>query len=100
MELSLEEIQHLAELSRIELSPEEAEQFRPQLEGILGYINRLSEVDTANIVIDGIADEQRPLGQDVPQPSSPQTRDALVAALPDRLGDLLRVPGVFDKPKS
>lgn len=100
MALSLEEIRHLADLARIELDEEEQEKFRGQIEAILGYIHRLAEIDTSSIVLDGQADPGRTLAADIPAPVSAGTRAALVQAFPDRLGEFLRVPGVFDRPKS
>lgn len=49
MKLSLEEVDHVAMLARIGLSPAEREQMREQLSSILEHINRLQEVDTEAI---------------------------------------------------
>lgn len=43
------DIKHIAELSRIRLTPEEEEQFSSQLGSILQYIEKLNEVETKNI---------------------------------------------------
>ncbi len=42
-------IKHIAELSRIKLTPEEEKQFSLQLGSILQYIEKLNEVETKNI---------------------------------------------------
>ncbi len=49
MTLSLEEVQHIAELARLQLSPAEEELFRKQLSEILDYAARLQSLDTSEI---------------------------------------------------
>ncbi|MCK9578940.1 MAG: Asp-tRNA(Asn)/Glu-tRNA(Gln) amidotransferase subunit GatC [Methanoregula sp.] len=49
MQLSKQEIQHIADLARLELTDEELEKYGSQLSGILDYIDELKEVDTANV---------------------------------------------------
>jgi len=46
MSLSLEEVEYIAELARLELGENEKESFRQQLSAILDYAARLSELDT------------------------------------------------------
>lgn len=47
--INLNELQHLAKLARIELSPVEENLFLPQIESILEYVDILSTVDTTNV---------------------------------------------------
>ena len=49
MQLTKEEIKHIAELSRLELSEEEIEKYRNQLGSILEYVKILDEVKTDKI---------------------------------------------------
>ncbi len=49
MQLTDKEIQHIASLARIKLSPAEEEKFKQDLGSILDYINKLNEVNTDNI---------------------------------------------------
>lgn len=49
MAITREEIKHIAELSRLELSEEEITKFGGQLDSILKYVSQLNEVDTKNI---------------------------------------------------
>lgn len=46
MELTLEEVRHVAALARLGLSDAELENMRQQLSSILGHINALNELDT------------------------------------------------------
>ncbi len=47
--LSLEEVEHIAQLARLGLTEEEKEMFRDQLSAILEYAERLNELDTTGI---------------------------------------------------
>ena len=49
MELTREEIDHLAQLARLDFSEEEVQQFRGQLASILSYVEMLNEVETAEV---------------------------------------------------
>ncbi len=49
MTLSTEDVQKVAKLARLKLTPEELNQFAQQLGQILGYIEMLNEVDTDNV---------------------------------------------------
>jgi len=49
MKLSKEEIQHIANLARLELSDEEIVVYGEQLSNILNYIGQLQEVDTTGV---------------------------------------------------
>jgi len=49
MAITKEEIIHIAQLSRLQLSPEEIEEFRVQLSSILDYVGQLENVKTKNI---------------------------------------------------
>lgn len=49
MILSLEEVEHIAELAKLSLTDEEKARFREQLSAILDYAARLQELDTDDI---------------------------------------------------
>lgn len=49
MALTIEEVKHIADLARLELSEEELSRYSQQLSAILDYAARLKEVDTGNI---------------------------------------------------
>ncbi|MCG2720808.1 MAG: Asp-tRNA(Asn)/Glu-tRNA(Gln) amidotransferase subunit GatC [Thermodesulfovibrionales bacterium] len=48
MKISREEIEHIAVLARLSLSGEEKEVFGPQLSSILGYMEKLNELDISD----------------------------------------------------
>jgi aspartyl-tRNA(Asn)/glutamyl-tRNA(Gln) amidotransferase subunit C len=43
------DIQYTAKLARMELTPNEAETFKRQLQGILGYVEKLKEVNVEGV---------------------------------------------------
>jgi len=49
MSITIEEIEHIAELSRLELSAEEKVKFGAQLDSILNYVDQLNEVNTVGV---------------------------------------------------
>lgn len=48
-QLTLADVEHIADLARLELSTEEKERFRQQLSDILAYAARLQQLDTSGI---------------------------------------------------
>lgn len=49
MSLTDDEVRKLALLARLELSDEELVKVRPQLDSILGFVERLSELETGDV---------------------------------------------------
>lgn len=47
--ITREDVNHVAELARLELTSEEEEQFIAQLNAILTYIDKLNELDTTGV---------------------------------------------------
>jgi aspartyl-tRNA(Asn)/glutamyl-tRNA(Gln) amidotransferase subunit C len=47
--LTLEEVEHVALLARLELTPEEKEKLTHDLNTVLGHFERLQELDTADV---------------------------------------------------
>ena len=49
MAITKTDVEKIAELARLELSSEEADSFTEQLGSILGYIEKLNQLDTSDI---------------------------------------------------
>ncbi|MCK5061018.1 Asp-tRNA(Asn)/Glu-tRNA(Gln) amidotransferase subunit GatC [Candidatus Parcubacteria bacterium] len=49
MKLNKKDIQHIANLARLELTEKELAKYGSQISNILKYIDQLQEVDTANV---------------------------------------------------
>lgn len=99
MALTQEDIDGLASMTRLSLAPEERERMRGQLEAILEYVNRLSEIDTSDVP-EQETDEMPASGRaDVLVTHDPRVRELILQNFPDSVGGALRVPAVFEKPK-
>ena len=49
MKITPEEVAYVAQLARLNLTPEEVESMTEQLDRILNYVDKLSELDTSGI---------------------------------------------------
>ena len=49
MKINENDIIKVARLARLELSPEEMDEFSRQLNGIIGYVEKINELDTSGI---------------------------------------------------
>jgi aspartyl-tRNA(Asn)/glutamyl-tRNA(Gln) amidotransferase subunit C len=89
--ISRDEVLHVAGLARLELTDEEVERFREQLNAILEAVSKVAELDLSDVeptahpldLVNAWADDE-------PRPSL-SVEEALANA-PDRNGDLFRVP--------
>ena len=94
MSLSAEEVRHVADLARLELSDADVAEMARQLGAIVDYINQLQSVNT-----DGIEPLAHALKlHDVfraDEPSPSLSPDEALANAPARKNDFYRVPAVF-----
>ncbi|MCS6845092.1 MAG: Asp-tRNA(Asn)/Glu-tRNA(Gln) amidotransferase subunit GatC [Caldilineales bacterium] len=94
MHLSTADVEHIAHLARLALTPEEVEQYRRQLSAILDYFETLKQVDTSAVPPTATVLPLRTvMRQDAVRPGL-STEDALANA-PDREDGYFRVPAVF-----
>lgn len=97
MKLTREEVEHLGRLARLALTEEEKERYAVELSAILEYVEQLQEVDTTDVEptsqVTGLEDVYR---EDVVRACDEETRKKIIAQFPERDGDLLKVPGVFE----
>ncbi|PLX86864.1 MAG: Asp-tRNA(Asn)/Glu-tRNA(Gln) amidotransferase GatCAB subunit C [Desulfuromonas sp.] len=50
MKMTRQEVEHVARLARLALSEDEVERMTGQLDAVLGYVEKLNELDTEGIV--------------------------------------------------
>ena len=96
MALSLEDVRRIAELGRLELSPEEAERARGELSAILGYVEQLQALDLSGVepMTHALASGETPWRQDEVRPGlSP---DEALANAPARDGTCFQVPRIIE----
>jgi aspartyl-tRNA(Asn)/glutamyl-tRNA(Gln) amidotransferase subunit C len=95
MPLSLEEVEHIAKLARLQLTDEQKARYRRQLEAILDHVAKLQELDTKAVTptASGSAG-QMPLRPDEPRPGLSQ--EELLKNAPKQEGGQFKIPPVFE----
>ena len=89
------DVEHVARLTRLELTEAELERMREQLNSILAHLDTLRAVDTEGVEPTSHAvDVVNVMREDDVAPSFPQ--DAMLANAPDRSGELFRVPRILE----
>jgi aspartyl-tRNA(Asn)/glutamyl-tRNA(Gln) amidotransferase subunit C len=89
------EVEHVARLARLELTEDEKETMTRQLDSILGYMEKLNELDTSQVEpTSHVIPMVNVMREDEVRPSlSPE--DALANA-PDREDAFFRVPRIIE----
>ena len=96
MVLSKDDVLKVGTLSRIRLTEEDVAKFSSQLSAILGYVDKLRELDTAGV---------EPLAHALPihnvlrtdEPRPGLTPEEALGGAPESAGDFFRVPRVLDE---
>lgn len=108
MKITREEVLRVAQLAHLELSADEVEMYRGQLDEILTYVGKLEQLDVANV---------QPMAQILPQPAAGtagsqadteselrddvlgpcNVADAVLAQAPDAVKPFFRVPKVIER---
>lgn len=95
MKITVAEVEHVARLARLDLTTEEKSLFAGQMDAILGYVEKLKELNTDDIL---------PTSHAVPMENSfreDMARPAIgvekaLANAPDRAESFYRVPKVIE----
>ena len=99
MAISREQVLHVAELARLDLTEEEVDRLGAQLNAILDAVSKVSELDLTDV-----PPTSHPLdlvnvwGADEPRPSL--AHDHALVNAPERDGDFFRVPPPSGPPVS
>ena len=95
MDIKREDIKHLAELSEFSLSDAEIDSLQGDLQGIIGYISQLDELDTDNVEptyqvfeMENVWREEEILPQEA-------DREALLALTKETKDNQIKVPKVL-----
>lgn len=95
MSISREEVEHVARLARLELTPQELELFRDQLSAVLERARRIQ-----SLPLDDVPPTAHPIDvrnvfrEDVVVP--PEPSDAILENAPECEGNLFRVPKILE----
>ena len=100
MKISREDVLRVAELAYLELTEEELEKYRAQVDDILEYIGKLNELDTSNVepMAQVLSDDQTAdatLREDVEVPCHGAAE--LLKQAPDPEPPYFRVPKVIER---
>ncbi len=95
MSMTADEVARVALLARLRLAPAELELFTGQLNAIVGFVELLGELDTADVepLAHGV-EVRNVFREDVRGPSLP--REEALANAPGRNADSFLVPAVLD----
>ena len=94
-QISLEDVHHLAQLSSLQLDDGEAEALRTDLEGILGYIDQLSELDTSGVEPTYQVTDLQNVWREDEVDTYGIERDALLTLAPESEDNQIKVPKVL-----
>ncbi len=94
MAITNEQIKHLAKLSRLKVSDEEAKTLEKQVDDILSFISKLAEVDTTGVkpAYYQIAKEKI-AREDIIEVA--EEKDEIIKGMPDAHDGLLKTPKIF-----
>jgi aspartyl-tRNA(Asn)/glutamyl-tRNA(Gln) amidotransferase subunit C len=95
MKITPEQVRHVAALARLELSPQEEERIAGELEAILGYVDKLNELDVTNVApTSHVFDVGAAFREDVVR-NEPAV-DELLENAPERWQGFFRVPKIIE----
>lgn len=98
MALTLQDVEHVARLARLELTAEEKETFRQQLSAILEYAHLLQQIDLSAVPPTAtVLPMRNVMREDQVRPSL--SRDLVVVNAPDSQEGYFRVRAVLDIPE-
>ena len=95
MEISKEQVEHVAKLARLEVREDEKSMFARQLSAILTYMDQLKEVDTEGVEPTAtVLPTENVFREDAVKPSLTQER--ALANAPDQADGFFRVPKILE----
>lgn len=98
MTITREQVAHIAELAKLELSDQEIERMARQLSDILAYAERLNQLDTASIApTASVIPNQNVMRADVVTPSLPRAQVMQNAPDTDAAREFLRVRAILEE---
>jgi aspartyl-tRNA(Asn)/glutamyl-tRNA(Gln) amidotransferase subunit C len=93
--LTLEQVDHVALLARLELTPDEREKLAHDLNSILDHFERLQEIDTTGLApTNQVIPMANVLREDIVRPSLP--RDAFLREAPESREGFFVVPRIVE----
>lgn len=95
MEIKKEDIKHIANLSMLNLSDEEIEKYTKDMEQIVGFANKVNEINTSSTEISAFSnDNVNVFRKDEVRKSL--DRELLLSNAPSSNGEAYSIPNVMD----
>ncbi|HBB65784.1 MAG: asparaginyl/glutamyl-tRNA amidotransferase subunit C [Elusimicrobia bacterium GWA2_56_46] len=95
MEITEKDVEHIAELARLELAAEEKKLYTGQLKSIFGWMEELNKADTASVPpTSNVLGAANPLRED--KPFYFEDREAILKNAPGREYDFIKVKKVIE----
>ena len=95
MKLTIEQVEHIALLARLNLTQEEKERYSEQLSAILDYADSLKEIDTSGISpTSSVLTKLTVLRADITK--SGLTREDLLRNAPEQRDNQFKVPAILE----
>lgn len=96
MKITEELIDHIAHLARLEFQGEDKVSIQKDMERMIEFVDKLSEIDTANVEpLIFISEEMNRLREDEPEVTV--THEEALMNAPKKDSDYFRIPKVLDK---
>ena len=93
--ISLEQVRHVALLARLELSPQDEDRLRTDMDEMLAYVDKLNELDTKNVApTTQVGEAGTPMRDD--EVTNRPDADAILANAPSRDRNYFKVPKIIE----
>jgi aspartyl-tRNA(Asn)/glutamyl-tRNA(Gln) amidotransferase subunit C len=93
--ITLEQVRHVALLARLELSPQDENRLRTDMDEMLAYVDKLNELDTKNVApTTQVGEAGTPMRDD--QVTNRPDADAILANAPSRDRNYFKVPKIIE----
>ena len=93
--INVEQVQHVARLARLELTPAEEERLQVELSAILAYIDKLNELDTGEVEPTAqVGESGTPTRED--EVTNRPAPDEMLANAPAHEGNFFKVPRIIE----
>ncbi|MBD3207894.1 MAG: Asp-tRNA(Asn)/Glu-tRNA(Gln) amidotransferase subunit GatC [Candidatus Nealsonbacteria bacterium] len=95
--ISREQVEHVAQLARLDLSEKEIEKMQKDLSSILDYIEKLQEVDISGVEIEATSKNiEKVARKDTVETGPPEERKDLIGMMPEEKNKYLKIKKVFE----
>jgi aspartyl-tRNA(Asn)/glutamyl-tRNA(Gln) amidotransferase subunit C len=93
--ISLEQVRHVAQLARLELTPQEERRLQVELSAILAYVDKLNQLDTKEVAPTAqVGESGMPMRPD--EVTNHPAPDEMLANAPAHEGHFFKVPKIID----